>query len=107
MAYVDWGQSMATKAGKHPAGLRACQDLAVDLSAYFDGELAGEEKAALERHLDSCESCRKRLDGMARLRIALTGLTQPGIKRGGSVMDLLKDKLAAEPGAGSKKPRMS
>jgi anti-sigma factor RsiW len=30
-------------------------------SAYADGELRGEEKAALEAHLAGCEACRKEL----------------------------------------------
>jgi hypothetical protein len=98
---------MAMKSGNRLAAMKDCQEFAVELSAYFDGELEGDSKAALERHLEHCESCHKRLDGMTRLRVALTALAQPGVKRGGSVMDLLKDKLAAEAGAGPRKPRMS
>jgi hypothetical protein len=38
------------------------------LSGYIDGELNVEEKSELEKHLQSCEECRKELDIFRRLK---------------------------------------
>jgi predicted anti-sigma-YlaC factor YlaD len=38
------------------------------LSGYIDGELNVEEKSELEKHLQSCEECRKELDVFRRLK---------------------------------------
>jgi hypothetical protein len=37
------------------------------LSAYLDGDLAGEELTRVEAHLAACEACRAELDGLRRL----------------------------------------
>ena len=106
MTNLEWGSLMAKKTSNRPA-VGNCKDYTVDLSAYFDGELEGKAKDALEAHLNGCEGCRARLDNMSRLRVALSGLSRPGIKRTGSVMDMLKEKLAAEGAGGPKKPLVS
>jgi anti-sigma factor RsiW len=38
-------------------GSQRCATLFAALSDYIDGELAGEARAALERHLRDCECC--------------------------------------------------
>jgi anti-sigma factor RsiW len=39
-----------------------CADLVAQLSEYIDGSLAGEPRAALERHLAECDRCHIVLD---------------------------------------------
>ena len=34
-----------------------CENLGPRLSAYLDGELSGEEREEVKRHLEACESC--------------------------------------------------
>jgi anti-sigma factor RsiW len=65
----------------------------MELSALFDGELEGEQRQVVEAHVQGCEACRKRLDGMGRLRRALSALSEPRRKGGRSVLEMLKDKL--------------
>jgi len=48
----------------------SCEELSEELSAYLDGELSPEERAALETHLERCPRCREEL---ASLR-AVSGL---------------------------------
>jgi predicted anti-sigma-YlaC factor YlaD len=38
------------------------------LSGYIDGELSPDEKAALEKHLTSCEECAKELNAFRKLK---------------------------------------
>ncbi|HUJ74443.1 MAG TPA: zf-HC2 domain-containing protein [bacterium] len=89
---------MTPQQPRHAALRKDCGQIAVDLSAYFDGELAGRSKAAVELHLSTCEACRKRLAGMAQIHHALNTLADPTSQRRGSVLELLKSKLdQAEP----------
>lgn len=44
------------------------------LSAWVDGELAGEEHREVEEHLDGCAHCRGRVADFGRLAVALRGL---------------------------------
>ncbi|HET7341803.1 MAG TPA: zf-HC2 domain-containing protein [Methylomirabilota bacterium] len=46
-----------------------CRDVIGILDDYVDGGLAGEELAALERHLDGCEPCRAYLATYRRTRV--------------------------------------
>lgn len=48
-----------------------CESFAVDLSAYFDGELDAREAAAVSEHLSGCGACRSKLEKMRLLREAL------------------------------------
>jgi anti-sigma factor RsiW len=99
---------MATKSAKTAMVSTACRQYFVDLSAYSDGELEGDAKTAIERHLLDCEACRLRLDQMIRMRYqALRALATPGLPRGRSVLDLLKDKRDEEDRPASKDPLVS
>lgn len=105
MRFLD--TDMATKSDKTTVS-KACRQLFVDLSAYSDGELEGEAKAAIEQHLLACEACRLRLDQMIRMRYqALRALATPGQSRGRSVLDLLKDKREEEERPAPKTPLIS
>lgn len=84
---------------------KVCRRLFADLSAYSDGELEGSAKEAVERHLLECEACRRRLDQMIRLRYqAVRALATPGLRRGRSVLDLLKEKRDEEERGARKEP---
>ncbi len=82
---------------------KACKAYSVDLSAYFDGELEGDELARLEAHLDDCDACRGSLDRFTQLRSALNSMAKPPRRRG-SILDELQAKLKVEAGG---KPRAS
>jgi anti-sigma factor RsiW len=45
-----------------------CEEATHELDALLDGELAGPEKAALEKHLAECASCREELASLERTR---------------------------------------
>jgi len=103
---------MATRTGKTAAKgatvSKACRQLFADLSAYSDGELEGDAKTAIEQHLMMCEDCRTRLDQMIRIRYhAVRALATPGLRRGRSVLDLLKEKRDEEERPGHKAPLIS
>lgn len=86
---IDWTTAMTTKRQSAPGAAKSCEPFSADLSAYFDGELDAEERAAMELHLSSCAACRQKLDQMHTLRSAMTRLAA-ATPRGGSVLDLLK-----------------
>ena len=46
------------------------------LSAWLDGELTGEERAAADRHLAACEMCRTELAAVEGARSAVRSLPQ-------------------------------
>ena len=56
---------------------QACAEMAVDLSAYFDGELTPDERAGVEAHLDDCVACQEALKAMGRLHDAFAALSGP------------------------------
>lgn len=49
------------------------------LSEYLDDELTIEERAAIDRHLASCEDCRSHLDGLRRLARAIAEAGVPPV----------------------------
>lgn len=49
----------------------ACKKYAIDLSAYFDGELHGKALVKLESHLESCAACQGELESHKKIRKAL------------------------------------
>jgi anti-sigma factor RsiW len=51
------------------------------LSAWFDGEVFGDDRARIERHLASCERCRATLDGYRAVRMAIRGATHAAGQR--------------------------
>lgn len=67
-----------------------CEQFAVDLSAYFDGELPPDEAAAVKAHVDGCARCRADLNKMRGLRAALqrTGAAAAPEKR--LIQDLMR-----------------
>lgn len=71
---------------------KGCKRYAVDLSAYFDGELEGDALTDLERHLDRCEGCRDTLQRLRKLRNALHALARPP-RRQHSILDDLKARM--------------
>ena len=99
---------MATKTANAAAANKACRRLFVDLSAYSDGELEGEAKTQVEQHLLDCEACRLRLDQMIHMRYqALRALATPGVPRGRTLLDLLKQKRDEEEHTVAKEPLIS
>lgn len=51
------------------------------LSAYLDGELDEGERAALERHLPTCEQCQRALDEVREVRALLHAMPTPALPR--------------------------
>ncbi|HEX6122642.1 MAG TPA: zf-HC2 domain-containing protein [Ktedonobacterales bacterium] len=47
------------------------------LSAWLDGALPAEERAALEAHLATCAACQRELDGLRQVRALLRALPDP------------------------------
>jgi anti-sigma factor RsiW len=47
------------------------------LSAWLDGALAAEERAALEAHLATCAACQRELEGLRQVRALLRALPAP------------------------------
>lgn len=56
---------------------KACEEMALELSAFFDGELTPAEQGRIESHLSGCESCNHVLEDMGRLRSAFQALEPP------------------------------
>ena len=50
--------------------MEPCRQNPERLSAYIDGELAAEERRALEEHLTRCEACRREVEVLRALREA-------------------------------------
>lgn len=72
------------------------EQFADDLALYALNSLSGSERAALEKHLQDCGSCRRELDllrgDMALLAMSTTGPVPPARSR-----KRLTDAIAAEP----------
>ncbi len=94
-----WNETMTTKRTAAQAA-KTCERFAVDLSAYFDGELDGPELAAVEKHLGGCNACTEKLEKLKKLRAAMSGLSTPASRRS-SVLNLLRSELR---GDGAPKP---
>lgn len=69
----------------------ACEAIAVDLSAYYDGELEGDRTAAVEAHLSDCAACRSQLDKMAKLSNALRAIGNLGAPKRPLIEELLRE----------------
>ena len=50
----------------------SCQELVELVTEYLDGALPGDERERFDRHLSSCEGCRRYLEQM-RTTIRITG----------------------------------
>ena len=78
--------------GKTPM---TCEELSVELSAYYDGELQGVEKENVEQHLRSCKPCQDTLEKMGGISRALTGLAgRSGEKH--SMLEEIMNRVAEE-----------
>lgn len=58
-----------------------CKRFAVNLSAYFDGELQGDPLTKLKAHLQGCAACQHELETFAKIRKALLYLSGQSGKR--------------------------
>lgn len=58
-----------------------CHDIRPQLSAWLDGELTAEARAAVAAHVDRCAGCRRELGRLAALDAALASLTAPALPR--------------------------
>jgi anti-sigma factor RsiW len=103
---LNWIAAMETKRQSAPAATKTCDQLSVDLSAYFDGELEGVAREQMEAHLRGCEACSHKLDSFTRLRVAMTGLSRSS-KSHGSVVDALKAELRSAKQSPPAKRRLS
>jgi len=54
-----------------------CSDIQPRLSAYFDGELTGEDRDRVARHLQSCAACSGQVEAFGHLSQAVRGLPEP------------------------------
>ena len=88
------GRSPAHDRGRAPINRRKnpeCEAIAVDLSAYYDGELEEERTAAVEAHLSDCAACRSQLDKMSKLSNALHAIGNLDAPKRPLVEELLRE----------------
>ena len=72
------------------------EQFAEDLALHALGTLQGEERVALERHLDTCDACRTELDQL-RGDMALMAMSTAGPKPPQRSRQRLLDAIAKEP----------
>jgi len=80
------------------------QQFAEDLALYSLGGLEGAEKAALEKHLDECASCRRELEQL-RGDAALLALSASGPRPPARAKTRLMAAIAKEPRVQRARPR--
>jgi anti-sigma factor RsiW len=68
----------------------ACEQYAIDLSAYFDEELEPAEAAAVKAHLEGCARCRVELERMRGLRQALNRTGAAALPERRLLQDLMR-----------------
>jgi len=73
---------------------RGCLAFDEDLSAWIDGELDAERRAAVEAHLASCRACAARVEELHAVDCALLALPAPAV--GADLRERLARRLAAE-----------
>lgn len=54
----------------------SCQELVELVTSYFEHALRDDERAQFDRHLDTCDGCRRYVEQM-RATIELTGVLRP------------------------------
>lgn len=83
-----------------------CQSFSVDLSAFFDGELEGEELSAIETHLESCTRCAGELEKMRKLSGAIHRASEGSPVRRPLFQEIMsrlgEEENLDEPGRGGK-----
>lgn len=72
------------------------EQFAEDLALYALGSLTGDERVALETHLEGCASCRRELEQL-RGDMSLLSLTTAGPKPPARARERLMTAIAAEP----------
>ncbi len=80
------------------------EQFAEDLALYALGCLEGDERTALEKHLDECASCSRELDQL-RGDTALLALTASGPRPPARAQTRLMDAIAKEPRGQRARPR--
>jgi anti-sigma-K factor RskA len=76
------------------------EQFADDLALYAMGSLEGDERAALEAHLETCAACRNELDAL-RADLALVALSAPGAAPRPAARARLLSAVAREPRGGA------
>lgn len=71
-----------------------CESLQLNLPLYLDNVLSGDERAALDDHLNECPLCRQKAADFQDLRLGLRDLARPGIPA--SVSNSVRLAVAAE-----------
>ncbi len=56
--------------------MKDCEEIKKSLGAWMDGELAGEQAAAVQRHVQQCASCTAEKARLARLESSLKNLLE-------------------------------
>jgi anti-sigma-K factor RskA len=72
------------------------EQFADDLSLYALGALSGDERVGLEKHLETCASCRRELESL-RGDLALLSMSVAGPKPPGRARQRLMSAIASEP----------
>lgn len=71
-----------------------CESMAMELSAFFDNELAAAEATQVKQHLEHCGACRKKLEGMQRLRDGFAHMAEHRVAPRRSVLQGLMKLLS-------------
>ena len=79
-----------------------CDTIKLDLSAYHDGALPPQERAAVESHLSECVACKAELSEIERARAALAAL--PKLKAPSGLNAKIKAQIALEPSCPKESP---
>jgi mycothiol system anti-sigma-R factor len=74
-----------------------CNDALHELYDFLDGELTDERRAAIQRHLDTCQPCAEPYDFEAELRMVIRRKCREQVPE--SLLLKVRKALAAESGA--------
>ncbi|KPL00382.1 MAG: hypothetical protein AMK75_05480 [Planctomycetes bacterium SM23_65] len=81
-----------------------CEDLKEYLAAYADGELEGELRERVRRHLDECERCRSECAELKKVAELYRGSAPPEVGAGdwAKVSAALEASMVEEPPGGER-----